>query len=98
MILSSPFRALAHGGKELQFEDKTGQTEGEGAAHYRLCHLLIVANRLGQVSLVRASGGRVKLTSGKTAPWPMVRPKPQDTGLGARPKTRSSGLEMARSV
>jgi hypothetical protein len=44
--LSPPFRALGHRGKELQFEDETGHTEGEGTAHYRLCHLLIVADRL----------------------------------------------------
>jgi hypothetical protein len=44
--LSSPFRALGHRGKELQFEDKTGHTEGDGTTHYRLYHLLIVADRL----------------------------------------------------
>ena len=40
--------------------------------------------------------GRVKLTSEMQIPFPIVRSKPQFTGLGEVPKMRSCGLETAK--
>jgi hypothetical protein len=80
--LSSPFRALGHGGKELQFEDETGQAESEGAADYRLCYLLIVANRLrpGVAGQGERRQGEVDLGEDR----PLANGKAEATGHGLR--------------
>jgi hypothetical protein len=80
--LGSPFRALGHRGKELQFEDKTRQTEGEGTAHYRLYHLLIVANRLRPGVAGQGERWQSKVDLGEDGP--LANGKAEATGHGFR--------------
>jgi hypothetical protein len=93
--LRAPLWTLGHGRQKFKFEDDAGNAERD-VARRRICapsRRSEPQRRPGPGSIFMA--GRVKLTSGKTWPAPMVKPRPQASGCGLDTIQSWSGRGMA---